>query len=83
MSQESIDLSKPYNKVLNPVVHRWNVWKQDKWAILNAAQNERQRLMQEVAEKQKVIKQLTEIMEQHNNRAESWESSTESCFATL
>lgn len=78
MSQESIDLNK--NKVLNPVVHRWNVWKQDKWAILNAAQNERQRLMLEVAEKQKVIKQLTEIMEQHNNRAESWEKLL---FATL
>lgn len=66
MSQESINLSK--NKVLNPVVHRWNVWKQDKWAILNAAQNERQRLMQEVAERQKVIKQLTEIMEQHQQQ---------------
>ena len=71
MSQESIDLSKPYNKIHNPVVHRWNVWKQDKWAILNAAQNERQRLMQEVADRQKVIKQLTEIMEQHNNPTQS------------
>ena len=61
-----MDLNK--NKVLNPVIHRWNVWKQDRWAILNAAQNERQRLMQEVADRQKIIKQLTEIMEQHNNR---------------
>ena len=69
MSQESINLSK--NKVLNPVVHRYDVWVKDKWAILNAAQNERQRLMLEVAERQKVIKQLTEIMERHNNSKES------------
>jgi len=64
-----INLSK--NKVLNPVIHRWNVWKQDKWAVLSAARNERQRLMQEVADRQKVIKQLTEILEQHCSPPES------------
>lgn len=69
MDQSSINLSK--NKVLNPVVHRYDVWVKDKWAILNAAQNERQRLMLEVAERQKIIKQLTEIMERHNNSKES------------
>lgn len=68
MSQESINLSK--NKVLNPVVHRYNVWRQDKWTILNAAQKERQRLMLEVAERQKVIKKLTTIMEQHQKPVE-------------
>lgn len=72
-----MDLNKK-NKVLNPIVHRWNVWKQDRWAILNAAQTERQRLMEEVADRQKVIKQLTEIMEQHNNRAGSPQLTSES-----
>tara|TARA_B100000513_G_scaffold168027_1_gene83944 strand:+ start:1541 stop:1735 length:195 start_codon:yes stop_codon:yes gene_type:complete len=61
-----MDLKKK-NKVLNPVIHRYKTWKQDKWAILSAARDERQRLMQEVADRQKAIKQLTEIMDQHNN----------------
>ena len=65
-----INLSKPYNKIHNPVVHRYEVWKQDKFSILKAAQNERQRLMQEVADRQKIIKQLTEIMEQHQKPVE-------------
>tara|TARA_R100001163_G_scaffold22741_1_gene19201 strand:- start:158 stop:349 length:192 start_codon:yes stop_codon:yes gene_type:complete len=58
-----MDLKK--NKLNNPVVHRYTTWKNDKWVILNAAQAERQRLMLEIAERQKTVKELTAIIDEH------------------
>ncbi len=58
-----MDLSK--NKLNNPVVHRYKQWKQDKWTLLNAAQSERQRLMLEIAERQKTVKELSAIIDEH------------------
>ena len=57
----------PTNKILNPVVQRWNRWKQDKWSLLEAAQSERQRLMQEIAQRQEVVQQLTQIIDGHGD----------------
>ena len=68
MSKESIDLSK--NKVLNPVIHRYKTWKNDKLVILNAAQSERQRLMIEIAERQSIVKELTAIIDEHQQPVE-------------
>ena len=60
----------PQNKINNPVVHRYNTWKTDKWSILKAAQEERQRLMIAVSGYQKQIKDLTTIIDEHNQPVE-------------
>ena len=64
-----MDLKK--NKLNNPVVHRYNTWKNDKWVILNAAQSERQRLMLEISERQKTVKELTAIIDDHQPTQQS------------
>lgn len=61
-----MDLKK--NIKLNPVVFRYKQWKQDKWVLLKAAQEERQRLMLEIAERQKTVKELTAIIEEHQQQ---------------
>ena len=58
-----MDLNK--NKLLNPVIHRYKQWKKDKWVLLKAAEKERQRLMIEIAERQKTVKELTAIIDEH------------------
>ena len=64
-------IPKPGNVKLNPVVFRYQQWKQDKWALLQAAQDERQRLMLEIAQRQKTVKELTAIIEEHQPTQQS------------
>lgn len=59
------------NVKLNPVVFRYQQWKQDKWSLLRAAQDERQRLMLEIAQRQKTVKELTAIIEEHQPTQQS------------
>ena len=49
----------------NPVVHRYKQWQEDGPSILEAAMQERQRLQSLVTEHQHQIKQLTQIIEDH------------------
>ena len=53
------------NTRYNPVVHRYKQWQQDGPSILEAAMMERQRLQSLVTEHQNHIKQLTQIIEDH------------------
>lgn len=62
------------NVKLNPVVFRYQQWKQDKWSLLRAAQDERQRLMLEIAQRQKTVKELTAIIEEHQPTQQSWKT---------
>ena len=55
----------PNNELFNPVVHRYKQWVTDGPQLLEAARLERQRLQTLVTNHQKQIKQLTQIIEDH------------------
>lgn len=55
----------PSNELFNPVVHRYKQWVSDGPQLLEAARLERQRLQTLVTNHQKQIKQLTQIIEDH------------------
>ena len=58
------------NIKLNPVVHRYKQWVTDGPQLLEAARLERQRLQTLVTEHQKQIKQLTQIIEDHEKNSD-------------
>lgn len=60
----------PNNELFNPVVHRYKQWVTDGPQLLEAARLERQRLQTLVTEHQKQIKQLTQIIEDHENNSD-------------
>lgn len=60
----------PNNELFNPVVHRYKQWVSDGPQLLEAARLERQRLQTLVTEHQKQIKQLTQIIEDHENNSD-------------
>lgn len=53
------------NELFNPVVHRYKQWVSDGPQLLEAARLERQRLQTLVTNHQKQIKELTQIIEDH------------------
>jgi len=60
----------PNNELFNPVVHRYKQWVTDGPQLLEAARLERQRLQTLVTEHQKQIKQLTQIIEDHEKNSD-------------
>ena len=60
----------PNNELFNPVVHRYKQWVSDGPQLLEAARLERQRLQTLVTEHQKQIKQMTQIIEDHENNSD-------------
>jgi|DEB0MinimDraft_3_1074331.scaffolds.fasta_scaffold87830_2 hypothetical protein len=63
-------IPQPGNVKLNPVVHRYKQWKLDGPQLREAARLERQRLQLLVVNHQKQIKQLTQIIEDHENNSD-------------